>query len=176
MTGPLALPNVPPRPDPVPDKGWATVGTGERLQLATPWARLAARFIDYVIPLIIWILVVNQLAAFNNMRLELVALLIGTGFGVVYEVVLIALTGRTLGKIALGIAIVRIDNGDRPGWLSSFHRCSLPVALGWAADYTPGASGIVLLLLGLACYGSVIWNRSRQGWHDMFARTIVVIA
>ena len=135
-----------------------------------------ARVIDSSVPVIILVLVANQLAAFGKIRFESAAWLIVGGFGVVYEVVLIALAGKTIGKVALGIKVVRLDDGDRPGWWSSIRRWSLPVALGCAASYTPGVSGFVLALLVLVSYGSVIWNPSRQAWSDMFAGTIVVKA
>jgi uncharacterized RDD family membrane protein YckC len=46
----------------------------------------------------------------------------------VYEVSLVAIWGRTLGKAALGLRIERVADGRRPGLLHSFLRNLIPAA------------------------------------------------
>ncbi len=48
----------------------------------------------------------------------------------VYETVMIALLGRTVGKIALGTRVVRLLDGQRPDWSESLIRALVPLSLG----------------------------------------------
>ncbi len=70
------------------------------------------------------------------------------------HVVLVALTGQTVGMRVLGLTVVRIDRPDRlPG--------SLPAVL---------RTSILLLSLGLAA----LFSRAGRGLHDVAAGTAVV--
>ena len=86
-------------------------------------------------------------------------------YGVAYEVVLIALKGATLGKMALGIKVVREADGGVPGWG--------PSVLRWVI---PQVAGLVCGLITLAVYLSPFWDNTgrMQGWHDKVAKTLVV--
>ena len=68
--------------------------------------------------------------------------------------------GRSLGKEMMGLRIVDERTGRRPGWRGATLRiigtiagALSPLQVGWAW---------------------AIWDRRRQGWHDKFARTLVV--
>lgn len=82
-----------------------------------------------------------------------------------YEWLLIALVGATLGKLAVGLRVVKADTGQKPGLGSSFIRWIIPIVGSFAC-------GIGQLLV----YLSPFWDKSgrQQGWHDKAAGTMVV--
>ena len=90
-----------------------------------------------------------------------------TSVAVVYETVMIALWGRTVGKIALGTRVVRLIGGGRPSWTESAMRALVPLSL--------GAIPRVGLVLGVLVYSLALWNPLRQGLHDKAAGTLVVL-
>jgi uncharacterized RDD family membrane protein YckC len=87
-------------------------------------------------------------------------------FGILYEVIMIALKGATLGKMAVGIKVVREADGGLPGWGPSALRWIIPQVAGWVSC---GLGGIVVYL-------SPFWDNAgrQQGWHDKVAKTLVV--
>ncbi len=85
---------------------------------------------------------------------------------VVYEIVLIAVRGQTLGKIAMGIQVVRADTGELPSWSYSGIRSLLPAAA--------GAVPVAGLFIWLAVYLVAMFTPRRQGIHDLAAGTVVV--
>ena len=174
----------PPPPGPAPQgpqemTGWATVGTGETVELAGAGSRLGARIIDWIILAIgYFILVAIGLAAAFGADADgqtgvsigaivVVALLLGL-VGILYEVTFIALKGQTLGKMATRIKVVRADNGLVPGWGKSVGRWIIPAA----AAFIP----LVGWILSLLVYLSLLWDKVRQGWHDKAAGTLVIKA
>ena len=88
--------------------------------------------------------------------------------GTLYEVPLNAVRGQTLGKMALKVKVVRLDNGFAPGWRKSMGRTIIPMA----AALIPLAGWIGTLLV----YSSLLWNDRRQGWHDRAVKTLVIRA
>ena len=105
-----------------------------------------------------------------------------------YEVALTARSGRTFGKDALSIMVVRHDDGQLPAAAAAFIRWFVPavasvagavvVAMipvpepqGLARLVGPAAGGFVAWLL---VYASSIWDTDRRGWHDKAAGTVVV--
>jgi uncharacterized RDD family membrane protein YckC len=90
--------------------------------------------------------------------------LIATAF--VYETVMIAMLGRTVGKYATGIRVVRLIDGQRPTWSSSVMRSLVPLSL--------GAIPRIGVFLSVMCYAMALWNPLRQGLHDKAAGTLVV--
>ncbi len=83
-----------------------------------------------------------------------------------YLVPMTALTGQTLGMRRTKIKVLRID-GTPAGWIPSFARYVVPIAI---ALYVPQLGPV----LGL---GLVLWgfrDRNKQGIHDKLAKTIVV--
>jgi len=85
--------------------------------------------------------------------------------GILYEVGLIATRGATLGKQIAGVKVLRIGDGQLPGWGPSFLRWIIPAV----ANFVCG-------LLTLLVYLSPLFDSSgrRQGWHDKVAKTIVI--
>lgn len=86
---------------------------------------------------------------------------------VVYDTVAIARFGRTIGKWALGLAVVRRDDGGRVGWGAALRRALVPAAAGlvpWIG-----------LALRVAVYLRAGFHPLRQGWHDAAAGTLVVL-
>ena len=178
----------PPAPDPsemAPTVmvGWATLGTGEKVELASPGRRFGARVIDLVIIFVILLilLLVGLGVAFGIMSGDsaatdeegaafIVVLLITVAITLVitllYEVTLIAVKGRTLGKMATGIKVVRADSGSVPGWGKSIGRWIIPGALGLIP--------YVEVVLYLLVYVSLLWDKTHQGWHDKAAGTVVI--
>ncbi len=134
---PLPLPDSPPH-DPQSVTGWATLGTGDRVELASPGARRRASILDWVIVYggclliaIIWINPFGEIdtgflsldsVAFRWLAVFFFTPLIVIFLGPLYHLVFFALKGQTLGRIATGIKVVRADNGGPPGWRPSAWR------------------------------------------------------
>ena len=97
-------------------------------------------------------------------------------FIAIYEIVLTATRGQTLGKMATRTQVVRAEDlfqpewGRPPGWGQSIIRWTLPAVLLIPAFYLPYIGEILFLL----CYLALMWDRDRQGWHDKAANTLVV--
>lgn len=178
-----------PQPDPSDHAapamtGWAITGTGQRMELASPGARLGARLLDILIVgiVVIVLIILGALALFgadsgdsttDEVETSAVVLFLGIAalgavIGLLYEVVLIAVRGQTLGKMMTSIKVVRADNGLVPGWGKSIGRWIIPVVL----NFIPYVGGLLSLLV----YISLLWDSARQGWHDKAAGTLVVKA
>ena len=76
-----------------------------------------------------------------------------------YYILLTGTRGQTLGKMALGIKVVREEG--------------LPPGLGYAAlrEFPGKLISSIALLLGFLW---IIWDRDKQGWHDKIAGTHAV--
>lgn len=171
----------PPPPDPSTQapqtaKGWATLDTGQSVELAGPGRRLSARIVDMVIFIVFAIIVGVATsgtgdASDESTEVPLGLILLFIAVSLIYEIWMIAARGQTLGKMAVGIKVIRIDNGGSPGLNTSFSRWVLPGIF--------GAIGAFLQVVGLVSvliYLSLLWGKNRQGWHDMLAKTLVVKA
>jgi uncharacterized RDD family membrane protein YckC len=134
------------------------------------WRRLGAGLVDTLVGAIIWSLAAMWLViaawGFRSAPLELweVALLgvalaaLGVALHVVYHATFIGGCGQTLGKMVVGITVVRRD-GERAGYLRAFVRCF---------------GGLLsALTLGLSSLG-VLFTRERRGFGDWLAGTRVV--
>ena len=127
---------------------------GERLglpdsgsgSLAGYGRRLGALFVDWVVAL----LTVSFVAAVAGWRLAPGNLWPLAAFGV-ETWVLVALLGRTIGKVLLGLRVVRLDGR--------------PVGPLWA---------LVRTALLLAVVPALLWDRDYRGLHDKAAHTVVV--
>ena len=89
-----------------------------------------------------------------------------TAVALVYETVMIALLGRTVGKIVLGTRVVRLVDGERPDWYDSAIRALVPLSL--------GAIPRIGVFLAVFVYSMALWSPLRQGLHDKAAGTLVV--
>ncbi|MFF2653181.1 RDD family protein [Streptomyces sp. NPDC058045] len=85
--------------------------------------------------------------------------------GLLYEWLMTALVGGTLGKLAVGIRVVDVETGQKPGVGKAFVRWIIPMVGSLAC-------GIGQLLV----YLSPFWDKSgrQQGWHDKAAGTMVI--
>ena len=160
--------------------GWAALGTGERVELASPGARLGARLLDFVIMVIavfVLALIFGASISLGSGSDEGIGLILGAFLGVIllfglagiaYEVTMIALKGQTVGKMATSVKVIRADNGQLPGWGKAIARWFIPTLL--------GIIPFIGWVLALLCYLSLTWDKVRQGWHDKAAATLVVKA
>ncbi|MDX2543950.1 RDD family protein [Streptomyces sp. WI04-05B] len=85
--------------------------------------------------------------------------------GLLYEWLMTGLLGATLGKMAVGIRVVKAETGEKPGLGSSFIRWIIPVV----GSFACGIGQLVVFL-------SPFWDKSgrQQGWHDKAASTMVI--
>jgi uncharacterized RDD family membrane protein YckC len=89
-----------------------------------------------------------------------------TSMAFIYQTIMVALLGRTVGKIALGTRVVRLVDGARPTWSEAAMRALVPLAF--------GAIPKVGVFLGVMVYSLALWTPLRQGLHDKAAGTLVV--
>jgi len=154
---------------------WARTQQQQALLLATPGARVGARLVDALIIAILGLIfVIATVLVFAAAGVEgadfafiLVLVIPIIVAGLVYEAVMIATRGQTLGKMAVGIKVVRSDTGTRPGAGKSLGRWALP----YLVLLIPGIGWLFTLL----CYLSLTWSDDRRGWHDKAAGTLVVV-
>lgn len=153
--------------------GWAELGNGDVVELASPGARVGARILDAIVIVIAMVVVLalgSASAAGGSGEAAaagfFAAILIAVAFGLLYEVVQIALWGQTLGKRMTSVKVVHAVHGGTPGWGKSTGRWAIPGLLGLIP--------FIGWLLALICYLSLLWDRVRQGWHDKAAGTLVV--
>ncbi len=86
-------------------------------------------------------------------------------FALLYEWLMISFLGATLGKMALGLKVVRESTGQPPGLGAGFVRYIIPVV------------GVFLCYIGaLLVYLSPFFDNTGklQGWHDRAAGTLVI--
>lgn len=86
-------------------------------------------------------------------------------FALLYEWLMISFVGATLGKMALGLKVVKESTGQPPGLGAGFVRYIIPIV------------GVFLCYIGaLLVYLSPFFDSSgkRQGWHDRAAGTVVI--
>ena len=89
-----------------------------------------------------------------------------TSLAFVYQTIMVAMLGRTVGKIAVGTRVVRLVDGGRPDWSEAAMRALVPLAF--------GAIPKVGVFLGAMVYSLALWTPLRQGLHDKAAGTLVV--
>jgi len=142
------------------------------LVLAPIIRRVGALAIDQVIvalPVVVVIVATGFKPSDTVTSESLVAFNIAvTAVALVYQTGMIALFGRTVGKLALGTRVVRSVDGSRPGWTEAVMRSLLPLSL--------GAIPSVGLFLVVLVYSLALWTPLRQGLHDKAAGTLVVRA
>ncbi len=142
-----------------------------RDDLASPWRRLGAALIDGIllsIPIGIifastWHIdpATDRLVTSGRWSLVVVGLLTA-----VYQVVGVAVWGRTVGKLVTGIRVVSAKDLSRPGWVRALIRWGIFWVVGWI-PFVGGLLSLVFLL-------PLLWTMKRQGVHDMAADTLVV--
>jgi uncharacterized RDD family membrane protein YckC len=86
-------------------------------------------------------------------------------FTFLYEWLFVAFKGQTLGKMAIGVKVVRQDNGQVPGLGKSFIR-----------QIIPAIASAICSLVGLLMYISVFFDNTgrNQTWYDKAAGDYVI--
>ena len=153
-----------------PERGFARTDTGEHLALAGAGHRFLARAVDLVVVGLPTLFLGATI--FGNASVG--ARLALTAIWLIYEVSMVALKGRTLGKMATRIMVVRAENGGLPEWEHSFRRWA-PIGLcmifnAWVQPPELPIFGVLVVLI----YLSFVWDKKRQGWHDRVGKTLVV--
>ena len=101
----------------------------------------------------------DVLSAFVTALRRLLTTLIGIAVGaVLYEILMIGLAGRTLGKMIVRVKVVRAADGRAPGPAKGVIR--------YLALHVPLISPLIHL--------SPAFYDSRRGWHDRAASTLVI--
>ena len=85
---------------------------------------------------------------------------------VTYQTLLVARRGATIGKAALALSVVRVDDGTIPAWDRSLLRALVPQGA--------GAVPAIGLALVTAVYGAALFDRRRRGIHDLASGTMVI--
>ncbi|MDQ6727613.1 MAG: RDD family protein [Actinomycetota bacterium] len=161
----------------IPTQGQDVFSTGTaapviaRDDLASPGQRLAAAFIDGLVlfvPMVVvlaltWDANADPNRTVASLRWPLVAVGLLTA---VYQVVGVALWGKTVGKLLVHIRICSADDLGRPGWVRALIRWGIFWIVGWI-PFLGGLASIAFIL-------PLLWTLKRQGVHDMAAGTLVV--
>jgi uncharacterized RDD family membrane protein YckC len=92
--------------------------------------------------------------------------LLTTAAGAAYHILMVHYRGQTVGKMAVAIKIVQIEDGGLPTWDRAAIRWAIPMLLAWI----PLVGGLGQLLN----YLWMLWDPQRQCLHDKAARTIVL--
>ena len=102
------------------------------------------------------------------LRAVLVIKLATVAIWLVFEVVPTAAHGRTIGKLIVGLKVLRADTWSEPGVGKSLGR--------WVVCAFPFVVHNFGIVLAAVVYGSAAWDKQGQGWHDKAAGTVVVRA
>ncbi len=155
--------------------GTALPGGGPVPPMST---RFLARLIDGIVFMVAWFVLgtlgVGAMSLGNGSNAAsglafgamVTTLLLFGAIGLLYEVVLIALRGATIGKQVMGLKVVMADSGAIPGWGPSIIRWGVPT--------------LASLLCGigqLVVYLSPFWadpTGRQRGYHDQAANTVVI--
>lgn len=154
----------PTRPEDFPERG--------AFALAAIPQRAVARLIDLVLVAIPWMFATLPYLELDGdeLRFDGVPMWFPAGqvaLAVLYETVAVAMWGRTLGKLALGLQIVRYVDGERPDWSRSLQRTLLPNLAGAIpVAFAPALEAVVYL--------SALGNTLGRGWHDRASGTLVL--
>ena len=148
-----------------------TLDNEDQHHLASLGRRLGARIIDGILVTVVsfnlgWVGV--GIVSLDAISFEgVIGLIIIFSLVILlYEVTMIALRGQTVGKMMMGIKVIRAVDGQIPGWGKSAKR--------WLVPQLPGLIPFVGSLLTLLVYLSPVFDNRRQGWHDKAAGTFVV--
>ena len=170
--------------------GWSPVpsvrlGSGQTVEAANGAHRLAARLLDILVLSPAVAVLAGAIIEFSLQGLaggipsrptaydppsDLIPLhdLWALAMLVLYEPLMVARWGATVGKMAAGVRVVRFADGARVSMGRSWGRVALPSAAG---VLTFGVGWLVVMgLLGLSATRCRQW----RGWHDSLAGTAVV--
>jgi uncharacterized RDD family membrane protein YckC len=148
-----------------------TVSPAEAVTYAGFWQRFLAGIIDGITISIITFIVAFPLSLVSglvspssitsdNAGVKMISNAVSFIISACYAVLLIGKKGQTLGKMAMGIMVVKKDNRQTPGYITAFLR----EEIGKLLSFIPFCLG----------YLWVIWDKDKQAWHDKIAGTIVI--
>lgn len=134
------------------------------LELASLPKRALAFMIDEMLLAVLFLIIIYDRIAGVSTPEEIVPIVNSYTFEylllkVIYQTLFVYQYGATIGKIAMKIMIVDADTMQKPGFSSALNRAVFRVI------------SEMLFYLGFAW---AFYNKSRQGWHDKTARTLVV--
>ncbi len=97
-----------------------------------------------------------------------------------YEIVSVALWGRTIGKLVAATRVVALESGATPGLSRAVLRWAVPaiVSLGSLFQSDGLAGGLASMVSGvvtIVVYVGLLKEPLRQGVHDKVAGTVVVL-
>ena len=150
-------------------------------ELADPWIRIAARMIDTVILVVVWLVVSFVLfggAASLTADLsisQVVAAFVMYLSGALYFYLMNSLAGGTVGKLVLGVRIVDTDGNQPLGLSPGFVRSM--VAFLWVGIAVPVLNLLVLLALLVLAITSLVFmftDPQRRTVMDRLGNTFVV--
>ena len=101
------------------------------------------------------------------------------GLVAAYEIVGVALWGRTIGKLVASTRVVALESGSTPGWSQACLRWAVPAIVSLGARFqgnglAGGLASMVSGVLTIVVYVGVLREPLRQGVHDKVAGTVVV--
>ncbi len=146
------------------------LGLPADVTLAPIWRRMVAQALDQLIVLAPVLLLAYAVGVRTSDDLSKKAFGLNiavVAIAFVYEFAMITGWGRTVGKLALGTRVVRVDTAGSVLWSSSAVRALVPLAAG----VIPGIG----FVLSVAVYATAMFDKRQQGWHDKAAGTIVVM-
>ncbi|MFF3733942.1 RDD family protein [Streptomyces sp. NPDC002476] len=173
------------------NNGYINVPNLGTVQIATMGLRLCARLIDGVAVFVVYLIIgaiglagavglansaedctygtdydscVDDASAGFIATMFSMLLILGL-ITLLYEWLMVSLVGATLGKMALGLRVVKESTGQKPGLGAGFIRYIIPIV------------GAFLCYIGaVLVYLSPFFDNSGklQGWHDRAAGTLVV--
>lgn len=138
------------------------------MEYAGFWRRFLANIIDTLILSVFGFLLgisFGFLTVFLNdstagVVIRSVVNLISYAVTIFYYIYFIGAKGQTLGKMAMGIKVVKLPDNSNPGYLSAFLREIIGKIL-----------SAFVILLG---FFWMLWDPKKQTWHDKIANTVVI--
>ena len=137
--------------------------------LAGPWERIGARLIDWIIVGIV-AAIVSAILGLDGGALSLGRALVQTVLGAVYVITMIGLRGATVGKMALGIAVVRQFDGVTPPGIDVSVRRWIVEIVG-LFTFVGALVSLVIFIVSLVY---LFTDPMRRTVHDRIGRTFVV--
>lgn len=140
--------------------------------LAAPGPRFGARALDLAVialPVLI-VIAVTAKTIDGQLQFDVPGWLLpaALALGVVYDFIFTSLAQRTLGKMLLGLRVVRYVDGGRP----TATQCGLRALLPWSPLALPlGPFGFAAVLM---IFGTGIGGELHRGWPDVVGGTLVI--
>lgn len=154
---------------------------------AEPLNRIAARLIDVVLWIIVGFLIQNVIIGVNLFDADgladvsygraALAGLLNTLIVAGYEIYMVGTRGATLGKIALGLKVVRAGDGGEVDMNDSVRRISPYLVLGILSAITGGLGlifNLALFIVGIVSLVFLFSDERRQTVWDRIAKTMVI--